>query len=303
MPSLNIQQLASRHFMKSKDIARGAFFLKTTGDHASKLDKKYQLDFEVMRKMPIREQRQIFKMLAERVNAGKLKNRFRHQALDFGIDKSILQSLYGRRSPNNLADIPTEAGTSDRLNPRDLDLANADFSRDALFMSKQHQILSMSPAHLYAQGSHPSNLPRTSQDGPVVGGYKRSLDTKKQIYGGGSEIGRHHNGVPIQVTTPEDKYRKRLLALQKYESGELKRAHQITSHKQSIGFGGGSTKVGEDDSPDQHRSMFTDGSAAKTGAHELQLNRLAALSNESSIPKEFDQNITTSQEREPRRFQ
>ena len=48
--------------------------------------------------------------------------------------------------------------------------------------------------------------------------------------------------------------------------------------------------------------MFTDGSAAKTGAHELQLNRLAALSNESSIPKEFDHNQTTSQEREPLRF-
>lgn len=74
---------------------------------------------------------------------GTLKNSYRHQALDLGIDKSIFKSIYSK-SPTET--MPTEAATSAREQIKDMEIAGTDFSRDALI--KQHQIVSMSPAHL-----------------------------------------------------------------------------------------------------------------------------------------------------------
>ena len=41
--------------MRSKDIGRAHYFLKTTGLNAGHLDKKYMLEYEMLQKMPIRE--------------------------------------------------------------------------------------------------------------------------------------------------------------------------------------------------------------------------------------------------------
>ena len=56
-PKITTQQLKAekRAFMRSKDLDRGSYFLRTQGLNAGHLDKKYMLDYAVLQQMPIRE--------------------------------------------------------------------------------------------------------------------------------------------------------------------------------------------------------------------------------------------------------
>lgn len=46
-----MRQLSSqnRNFMRSKDLAPGSYFLKTMGVNANHLDKKYMLDYDMLK--------------------------------------------------------------------------------------------------------------------------------------------------------------------------------------------------------------------------------------------------------------